>query len=287
MTSSAVATPYGRREYRHVAKRAQPASIIGLGEAVLKWYDSRVPRTPVPAECVRSRGAASTTRAARRARAGRRARLRDPPPLRDDGVPFPRSSGRGATTTSSGRPSGRSTTSRPGLPPVGVEDGHRPTFCVWELGVVATSVWRGRVPRLGSRRRRAARLSREHVRGPRMSRSRLTRAPPEPSGVAAARAVAFRGVPRRRRGSSRGDPPPRIPAWRASPRGWPRKRSPSGVCPAGGGDQAVGDPLPRIPAWRASPRGCGRESGRLQGCAPPEAGIKPWGSAPADSHLAS
>ena len=34
-------------------------------------------------------------------------------------------------------------------------------------------------------------------------------------------------------------------------------------------------------------RGCGRESGRLQGCAPPKAGIKPRGSAPADSRLAS
>ena len=47
MTS--LATAYGVDEgYRHVAKHARPASCIGLGDAVLKWYDIARADDPVP-----------------------------------------------------------------------------------------------------------------------------------------------------------------------------------------------------------------------------------------------
>jgi hypothetical protein len=37
---TSLATAHGVDEgYRHVAKHAQPASSVGLGAAVLKWYD--------------------------------------------------------------------------------------------------------------------------------------------------------------------------------------------------------------------------------------------------------
>jgi len=60
--------------------------------------------------------------------------------------------------------------------------------------------------------------------------------------VATATAGAFRGVPRRRRGSSRGIRLLRNPTWRAREPGQlrPRQRAPLGVCPAAGGDQAAG-----------------------------------------------
>ena len=77
-------------------------------------------------------------------------------------------------------------------------------------------------------------------------------------------------------GISRGDPLPRIPAWRASSRVAAAKPTPLGVCPAGGGDQAAGFGSCRIPPGE-----------QAQGCAPPEAGIKPRDSAPAESRLAS
>ena len=49
MTS--LATAYGVDEgYRHVAKHARPASCIGLGDAVLKWYDIARADDPVPPE---------------------------------------------------------------------------------------------------------------------------------------------------------------------------------------------------------------------------------------------
>jgi len=44
-------------------------------------------------------------------------------------------------------------------------------------------------------------------------------------------------------------------------------------------------PSPGIASTRRG--SCDRDSGRLQGCAPPQAGIKPWDSAPAEFHLAS
>ena len=49
MTS--LATAHGVDEtYRHVAKHARPASSIGLGDALLKWYDVALPDEPVPSE---------------------------------------------------------------------------------------------------------------------------------------------------------------------------------------------------------------------------------------------
>ena len=38
------------RDYRHVDKRATPGQSVGLGDAVLKWYDVARPDAPVPPE---------------------------------------------------------------------------------------------------------------------------------------------------------------------------------------------------------------------------------------------
>ena len=49
MTSASLETSHGvDSDYRHVAKHANPATSIGLGDAVLKWYDVARPDDPVP-----------------------------------------------------------------------------------------------------------------------------------------------------------------------------------------------------------------------------------------------
>ena len=49
MTSLATAHGVGEG-YRHMAKHARPGSSLGVGDAVLKWYDVAQPDDPVPSD---------------------------------------------------------------------------------------------------------------------------------------------------------------------------------------------------------------------------------------------
>jgi hypothetical protein len=156
--TSTVTTSYGvDAAYRHVPKHAQPASSIGLGEAVLKWYDLARPEDPVPAE---------VQALARRA-------LDDAVQVDElqlgDGLGFVILHRCGAAgfhfllvgTWRNDNELWETVWAKhddtdPGFHPWVVEDGHRPTFCVWELGVVAHErlAW---AEYLGSERDAAAR----------------------------------------------------------------------------------------------------------------------------------
>ena len=125
-------------DYRHALKHAAPAPSIVLGEAVLKWYDVAPPDDPVQAD-VRA--------LARRALADG-ARLGE---LRlGDTLGFVILHRCGTTgfhfllvqTWQNDNELWETVWAKdsdddPGFHPWPVENGHRPTFCVWELGVVA------------------------------------------------------------------------------------------------------------------------------------------------------
>ena len=139
MTSASLETSHGvDADYRHVAKHAQPATSIGLGDAVLKWYDVARPDDPVPDD-VRALARRALDDAARvgELRLG-------------DGLGFVilhrcGSEGFHFLLVQTWRNDNelwqtvwaRHDDADPGFRPWVVEDGHRPTFCVWELGVVA------------------------------------------------------------------------------------------------------------------------------------------------------
>ena len=143
--------------YRHVAKHARTASSIGLGDALLKWYDVAPPDDPVPPE---------VQALARRA-------LDDAVQVGElqlgDGLGFVilhrcGSAGFHFLLVGTWRNENelwetvwaKHDDADPGLHPWVVEEGHRPTFCVWELGVVAHErlAWAAYV---GSERAAAAR----------------------------------------------------------------------------------------------------------------------------------
>jgi len=137
MTS--LATAHGVEEsYRHVAKHARPASSMGLGGAVLKWYDIARPDDLVPpdVQALARRALDDAVRV-------------DELPLGDElgfvilhrcgdaGFHFLligtwRNDNELWETVWAKRDD-----ADPGFHPWVVEDGHRPTFCVWELGIVA------------------------------------------------------------------------------------------------------------------------------------------------------
>jgi hypothetical protein len=159
MTSpTQVATAHGVDEgYRHVAKHAQPRPCIGLRDAVLKWYDLARPEDPVPAE-VRALAQGTLDDAARVGELGL-----------GDGLGFVilhrcGSEGFHFLLVGTWRNDNelwetvwaKHDDADPGFHPWLVEDGHRPTFCVWELGVVAHErlAW---AEYLGSARNAAAR----------------------------------------------------------------------------------------------------------------------------------
>ena len=127
-----------RPDYRHAPKLARPASTVGLGDAVLKWYDIAPPgRAGARRECAR---------------------------LRDAGSPRPRASASSGSATRSGfvilhrcgdgfhfllvstwqndnelweTVWAKDGDDDPEFHPWPIDGSHRPTFCVWELGAVA------------------------------------------------------------------------------------------------------------------------------------------------------
>jgi len=136
---SSLAPAYGvGDDYRHVDKHAQPATCIGLGDAVLKWYDIACPEDPVPAE-VRALAQGALDDAARVGEL----------PL-GDGLGFVilhrcGTEGFHFLLVGTWRNDNelwetvwaKHGDADPGFHPWVVDDGHHPTFCVWELGVVA------------------------------------------------------------------------------------------------------------------------------------------------------
>jgi len=155
---TSLATAHGvDAAYRHVAKHARPASSSGLGDALLKWYDVAPPDDPVPPE---------VQTLARRA-------LDDAVQVGElqlgDGLGFVilhrcGSAGFHFLLVGTWRNENelwetvwaKHDDADPGFHPWVVEEGHRPTFCVWELGVVAHErlAW---AEYLGSERDAAAR----------------------------------------------------------------------------------------------------------------------------------
>lgn len=124
--------------YRHAPKHAQPATSVGLGDAVLKWYDVASADDPVPAD----------VRALARRALDDAARLGE---LRlGDGLGFVilhrcGTEGFHFLLVQTWRNDNelwetvwaKESDDDPGFHPWPSEPGHRPTFCVWELGVVA------------------------------------------------------------------------------------------------------------------------------------------------------
>jgi hypothetical protein len=123
--------------YRHAPKHARPAPSIVLGEAVLKWYDIAPAEDPVPGDL----------------RALARHDLADGVRLGEvrlgDGLGFVilHRCGDGfhfllVQTWRNDNELWETVWAKvgeddPGFHPWPVEPGHRPTFCVWELGAVA------------------------------------------------------------------------------------------------------------------------------------------------------
>jgi len=136
---TSLATAHGVVEgYRHVAKHAQPASSVGLGAAVLKWYDLARPEDPVPAEVrALARGVLDDAARVGELELG-------------DGLGFVilhrcGTEGFHFLLVGTWRNDNelwetvwaKHDDADPGFHPWVAGDGHRPTFCVWELGVVA------------------------------------------------------------------------------------------------------------------------------------------------------
>ena len=134
--SVAIANGTVRREYRHALKAVQPASTVGLGDAVLKWYDIAPPDEPVT----------DATRAlARRglAEAARLGEIRLGDTLGfvilhrcGDGFHFLLVSTWQNDNELWETVWAKNGADSPAFEPWPVEGTHRPTFCVWELGAV-------------------------------------------------------------------------------------------------------------------------------------------------------
>jgi hypothetical protein len=124
--------------YRHVPKHARPASSVGLGDALLKWYDVASDDDPVPHEVQ-----ALARRALDDAVNVGSLQLGD-----ELGFVILHRCGTAGFhfllvgTWRSENELWETVWAKhddadPGFHPWVVEEGHRPTFCVWELGVVA------------------------------------------------------------------------------------------------------------------------------------------------------
>ena len=134
-----VATANGtvRRDYRHAPKTARPASTVGLGDAVLKWYDIFPPEEPVTDDirALARRGLAEATRLGE-------IRLGD-----TLGFVILHRCGDGfhfllVSTWQNDNELWETVWAKDGdddpeFHPWPIDGSHRPTFCVWELGAVA------------------------------------------------------------------------------------------------------------------------------------------------------
>ena len=136
--SALYGAPAVRAGYRHVTKLARPAPACAArsgrsSSGTTSRRPTRPSRTPIArARPRRARGGVG----GRGARARRRARLRDPPPLRG-GLLLPAALHVAQRQRDLGDGLGEERRRGRRLPPVAASQGaHRPTFCVWELGVV-------------------------------------------------------------------------------------------------------------------------------------------------------
>jgi hypothetical protein len=134
-----VATANGtvRRDYRHAPKTARPASTVGLGDAVLKWYDIFPPDEPVTDDirALARRGLAEAARLGE-------IRLGD-----TLGFVILHRCGDGfhfllVSTWQNDNELWETVWAKDGdddpeFHPWPIDGSHRPTFCVWELGAVA------------------------------------------------------------------------------------------------------------------------------------------------------
>jgi len=133
----ATATGTVRRDYRHAPKTARPASTLGLGDAVLKWYDIFPPDEPVTDDirALARRGLAEAARLGE-------IRLGD-----TLGFVILHRCGDGfhfllVSTWQNDNELWETVWAKDGdqdreFHPWPLDGTHRPTFCVWELGVVA------------------------------------------------------------------------------------------------------------------------------------------------------
>jgi len=133
----ATATGTVRRDYRHAPKTARPASTLGLGDAVLKWYDIFPPDEPVTDEirALARRGLAEAARLGE-------IRLGD-----TLGFVILHRCGDGfhfllVSTWQNDNELWETVWAKDGdddpeFHPWPIDGSHRPTFCVWELGAVA------------------------------------------------------------------------------------------------------------------------------------------------------
>ena len=126
-----------RSDYRHALKYVQPASTVGLGDAVLKWYDIALPYEPVTDD-VRALARRGLAEAARLGEI----RLGD-----TLGFVILHRCGDGfhfllVSTWQNDNELWETVWAKdgdddPGFHPWPIDGPHRPTFCVWELGAVA------------------------------------------------------------------------------------------------------------------------------------------------------
>jgi hypothetical protein len=126
-----------RSDYRHALKYVQPASTVGLGDAVLKWYDIALPYEPVTDD-VRALARRGLAEAARLGEI----RLGD-----TLGFVILHRCGDGfhfllVSTWQNDNELWETVWAKDGdddpeFHPWPIDGPHRPTFCVWELGAVA------------------------------------------------------------------------------------------------------------------------------------------------------
>jgi hypothetical protein len=126
-----------RSEYRHALKLVQPASTVGLGDAVLKWYDIAPPEEPVTDDTriLARRGLAAAARLGE-------IRLGDTLGFVilhrcGDGFHFLLVSTWQNDNELWETVWAKDGADDPEFHPWPIDGPHRPTFCVWELGAVA------------------------------------------------------------------------------------------------------------------------------------------------------
>ena len=139
MTSASLETRYGvDPDYRHVAKHAHPATSIGLGEAVLKWYDVARPEDPVPDDIrALARRALDDASQLGELQLGDKLGFAILPRCGSEGFHFLLVQTWRGDNELWQTVWAKHDDADPGFHPWVVEAGHRPTFCIWELGVVA------------------------------------------------------------------------------------------------------------------------------------------------------
>ena len=126
-----------RSDYRHALKYVQPASTVGLGDAVLKWYDIALPYEPVTDD-VRALARRGLAEAARLGEI----RLADTLGFVilhrcGDGFHFLLVSTWQNDNELWETVWAKNGDDDPEFHPWPIDGPHRPTFCVWELGAVA------------------------------------------------------------------------------------------------------------------------------------------------------